>query len=451
MKTCIRLLSPIAIVAALSIGCTAAPPSEGSFAFVNVNVVPMDSESILENYTVVVRGTRIVEMGPAASITLPDGTTTIDGQGKYLMPGLAEMHGHIPPVDGTPASETYASNTLFLYVAGGVTTVRGMLGGQGHLDLRRKANSGEIVSPTLYLAGPSMHGSNVDSPEHARERVRAIKEEGWDLIKVHEALTPEEYNALAETAHEVGIRFGGHVTNEVSIVHAFAMGQETFDHMDGYLAHAHGDGESILPDRLAELVELTEASGAWVVPTISLLGSVWSVTPLETMQAYPEMAYVSKEQFDGWTSAYEATRSSENYNYDQLAGYIRDLKQILIALNRGGGRILLGSDAPQRFSVPGFSLQHEMAAMADGGMTPYEIYRTGTYNPGQYFQRSDTFGTVAVGRRADLVLLDADPLASIENFKLRSGVMVRGQWLSKTDIQRRLDEISASQAHNAQE
>lgn len=444
MNPLIRLLASLCAICAITVGCSSASsPSNSPIAFVNVNVVPMDSERILEGYTVVVKGTRVVELGPTGTIELPEDATLIDGQGKFLMPGLAEMHGHIPSLAGENPDTVYALNTLFLYVAGGVTTVRGMLGGSGHLDLRSRANSGRIISPTLYLAGPALHGGAVESPDQAREQVRKIHAEGWDLIKVHEGLTAEEYDRAAATAHEVGIRFGGHVTNEISIEHAVSLGQETFDHMDGVLEFAYGDGDQLDPVRAAEIVELLRSSGSWVVPTLSLMGSVWSVTPLETMQAYPELAYVSKAQVSGWTDQYNGTMASEGWSRDQFAGYLEDMKQLLGDMNHAGAGILLGSDAPQRFSVPGFSLRHEMAMMVAAGMSPYEIYVTGTRNPGTYFQRSDSFGTIAPGRRADLVLLNANPLESVDNFSDKAGVMVRGRWLPWEDIQSRLDEIAA--------
>ncbi|MGH9937262.1 MAG: amidohydrolase family protein, partial [Blastocatellia bacterium] len=160
-----------------------------SVAFVNVNVVPMDRERVIERQTVIVRDGRIAEIGPANKIKVPDGATRIDGTGKYLMPGLAEMHGHIPPPQ---APKEYTEAVLFLYVANGVTTVRGMLGAPNQLELRDKANRGEIVSPTLYLAGPSFNGNSVNSPEQAVSMVRQQKQEGWDLLKVHPGLTRDE-------------------------------------------------------------------------------------------------------------------------------------------------------------------------------------------------------------------------------------------------------------------
>src|SRR5690606_18233030 len=139
----------------------------------------------------------IVAVGPSADVTVPDGATVIDGSGLYLMPGLAEMHGHVPSAGG---NQQAVDETLFLYVAAGVTTVRGMLGYDGQLALRERAAADEVISPTLYLAGPSFSGNSVSSPEEAADMVRRQVAEGWDLLKIHPGLTRAEYDAVARAA-----------------------------------------------------------------------------------------------------------------------------------------------------------------------------------------------------------------------------------------------------------
>ena len=223
----------------------------------------MDREGTLDGYMVVVSKGRIVEMGPSASVDPPADATVIDASGKYLMPGLAEMHGHMPGGD-------LEEKVMFLYVANGVTTVRGMLGQDGHLALRARANAGEIVAPTLYMAGPSFNDGSVNSTEGAEERVRRQKREGWDLLKIHPGPTREEYDAMAVTAQEVGIRFGGHVPADVGLEHAILMGQETFDHLDGYIEYLDAFEGEVDENRLQRIVQLTRDARAWVVPTMVL-------------------------------------------------------------------------------------------------------------------------------------------------------------------------------------
>ena len=420
----------------------AAQSAPAAVAFTHVNVVPMDSERVLRDQTVLVEQGRIRLLGSAGEVEVPADITTVDGSGKYLMPGLAEMHGHMP---GGDAEEM----VMFLYVANGVTTVRGMLGQDGHMELRRKANAGEIVAPTLYLAGPSFSGGSVSSPEQAGQRVRTQKEQGWDLLKIHPGLTVPEYDAMAMTAHEVGIRFGGHVPADVGLEHAIQMGQETFDHLDGFIEYLNAFDEPIDRGSLEELVTMVKDAGSWVVPTLVL----WDVGIIgrgdaQTLATRPEMRYWPKrsipgaEGVDGWTRRRAASARRALADPDAADLWANNRLEVLKALADGGVGILMGTDSPQIFSVPGFSLHREMQAMAEAGMSPYEILVSGTRAVGEYFRRSDTFGTVAVGRRADLILLNTNPLDDVGNVADRAGVMVRGRWFSEGYIQERLDEIA---------
>ncbi len=409
-------------------------PPQRTTAFVNANVVPMDREGVLAEYTVVVSRGRIVDMGPSASVDPPADAMVIDAGGKYLMPGLAEMHGHMP---GGDLEET----VMFLYVANGVTTVRGMLGQDGHMALRARANAGEIVAPTLYMAGPSFNDGSVNSPEEAEARVRRQEREGWDLLKIHPGPTLDEYNAMAVTAQEVGIRFGGHVPADVGIEHAILMGQETFDHLDGYIEYLDAFEGEVDEDRLQYIVQLTRDAGAWVVPTMVL----WEVGIIgrgdaDELESYPEMRYWPSGQVWGWGNRQRAAASRTSP--ERAAQWTANRNQVLKALSDGGAGVLLGTDSPQIFSVPGFSIHREMKAMADAGMSAWEILVSGTRNVGEYFQRNDSFGTVAVGRRADLLLLNANPLSDLSNVADRAGVMFRGRWLPEEEIQRKLEEIA---------
>jgi imidazolonepropionase-like amidohydrolase len=410
-------------------------------AFVNVNVVPMDRERVIENQTVIVRDGRIAEIGPTNKIKVPDGATRIDGAGKYLMPGLAEMHGHIPPPN---APKAYTEAVLFLYVANGITTVRGMLGAPNQLELRDRANRGEIVSPTLYLAGPSFNGNSVNSPEQAVSMVRQQKQEGWDLLKVHPGLTRDEYDAMAKTAKEVGIRFAGHVPADVGIIHALEMGQETIDHVDGYIEYLNGDAGPVDEAKLADVVRRTKAAGAWIVPTMALWETLVGYTDLNTLAAMPELKYAPPQQVEQWKTAARNRLNQPNFDRKKVELIVTNRMRILKALHEGGVRILLGTDAPQQFSVPGYSIHREMAVMVKCGFTPYQIIHSGTKNVGEYFKSKDNFGTIEIGKGADLILVEGNPLKDVANIARRAGVMTRGRWLPESEIRKRLDAIAAS-------
>lgn len=446
MKTVSSILLIPIVMAALSCAPaeqTTVPNGDPVTAFVGVRVTPMDSEQVLENQTVLVSGDRIVAVGPSDETDVPDGAATIEGEGRYLMPGLAEMHGHVPAPD-QPRQLT--EDVLFLFVANGVTTVRGMQGADGQLDLRDEVNGGGIVGPNLYLAGPGFSGNSVGSPEEAAERVRDQATDGWHLLKVQGGLDVETYDAMAETAGQEGIRFGGHVPAEVGLAHAIAAGQETFEHLDGYAAYVAGD-EGILDEaRLEDIVGQTLDAGAWAVPTMALWEVLRGTLELEIVQGYAEARYMPPAMVEQWTGRVESARSAPNFDAAAADRLIANRMRILEALHAGGARILLGTDAPQVFSVPGFSIHREMERMIAAGMSPYEVIVAGTRNVGEYFQNEDAFGTIAPGQRADLILLDANPLEDVGNVRERAGVMVSGRWYPGAEIDERLQTIAASYA-----
>ena len=439
MRSAFRPFPALIVAAAL----TSAPPLPAQqaqiTAFVGASVIPMDRERTLENHTVIVRGDRIVEVGPAASVQIPAGAQRVEARGKFIIPGLAEMHGHVPPPN---APAQLIDNTLLLYVANGITTVRGMLGAPGQLDLRARANRGEVIAPTLYLAGPSFNGNSVNAPEQAAQMVREQKAAGWDLLKVHPGLTRDEFDAMARTAKEVGIDFAGHVPQEVGLLHALEMGQRTFDHLDGYMEYLNGSEGPIPEERLRDAARRTKAANAWVVPTMVLWETLMGVPELAELTAFPELRYMPENTVTQWTNAHRSRLANPQMNREAGRIMAENRKRLLDVMQDEGVGILMGTDAPQQFSVPGFSLHREMALMVEAGMTPYEVLTSGTVNVGRYFADKDRFGTIAAGQRADLIVLDANPLTDIGNVARSAGVMVRGRWIPKAEIDRRLGEIA---------
>jgi imidazolonepropionase-like amidohydrolase len=421
---------------------SAAQPDR-TVAFTNVSVVPMDSNRILPEHTVIVSADRIMVTGPAATTPVPDGALRVDGRDKYLMPGLAEMHGHIPP---PTAPKDFTDDVLFLYVANGVTTVRGMQGAPGQLELREAANRGDIIAPTLYLAGPAFSGNSVRTPEEAAARVHEQEVDGWDVLKVQGGLSREVYDAMAMTARTIGIPFGGHVPVAVGVTHALEMGQDTFDHLDGYAEHLNGLTQPVDEQALRQLVARTSRADASMVPTLVVWETLRGPVALESRTMLPELRYMPRSTVEQWTKALAKRLSDPEFNPAHAKQYIDNRLRILRALHSDGVPILLGSDAPQQFNVPGFSIHREMKRMLDAGMTPYDVIKSGTANVGQHFKSQDAFGTVAVGKRADLILLDANPLEDLANIERRSGVLVRGRWLPESEIQTRLGQIAERNA-----
>lgn len=443
MKTMFfRLLTSLLVTATVAAAATA--PAASTIAFVDVTVIPMDSERTLPRQTVIVKGDRIAELGATAVVKVPADAQRIDGAGKFLIPGLAEMHGHNPPVGSSPQ---YFETVFFLFVANGVTTVRSMLGFPGQLEWREKGRRGEIVAPSLYLAGPSFTGSGptaTRTPQQAVDRVRTQKAEGWDLLKIHPGLTFEVYDAVAKTAKEVGIEFSGHIPADVGLVRAIDRGQRTVDHLDGYIEHLDARVAPVAPAKLAEIVKKTRDTGTWVVPTMVLWETILGAAKADELAAFPELKYMPRQTVENWKASYGQKVNASNFNAAQAKQIAGNRKVVLKALADGGASIIFGTDAPQQYSVPGFSIHRELKAMKEAGMSNFAILQSATKNVGDYYKASDKFGMVAAGQRADLVLLTADPLADLGNVAKRAGVMVRGKWLSESDIQARLAKIAAA-------
>ncbi len=409
------------------------PSVEETTLFVNVTVLPMDGSGPIENARVLVMGDRIVSISKDLFLSH---VNLIDGTGKFLVPGLAEMHGHIP---GATRIDQNLEDLLFLYLANGVTTVRGMLGAPGQFELREKINRGEILGPTLYLGGPSFNGNSVSSPNQARRMVRDQAAAGWDFLKIHPGLTRAEYDAMADEATKLGMTWGGHVPQDVGLARALEAGQSTIDHLDGYDIYVNGVTTPLDQERLAEAVRMTLAAGAYVVPTNHLWETLLGLPEKNQLEAMEELKYVTpatrrqnRSRYPGQSSGQDLVDSRHNAT---------NRRQILKALFDAGAGILLGSDAPQLYSVPGFSAIREMEAMADAGLTPEAILWSGTAAVGEFFSDKDSFGTIAPGQRADLILLDKNPLEDIANMRRVAGVMVRGTWLSVEEIEARLAEI----------
>ena len=434
----ISILSGLAAVLAL----TGSADSAEAVAFVDVTVIPMDTERALPGQTVIVKGDRITEVGPKDKVAVPADARRIDGAGQFLIPGLAEMHAHNPPA-GAPV-EQFETN-FFLFVANGVTTARSMLGHDGQLAWKEKARSGGLVAPTLYLAGPSFSGGEM-TPDQAMQRVKAQKAEGWDLLKVHPGLKVETYEAMAKTAKEVGIEFSGHIPADVGLVRAIDLGQRTVDHLDGYIEHLQAQDAPVEPAKLAEIVKKTRDSGTWVVPTMMLWETIIGAAKAEELEALPELKYTPRQTVQSWRVSYRRKAFAPDFSA-QRAKQIADNRKVLLkALADGGVRILFGTDAPQQYSVPGFSIHREMRAMKEAGMSNFAILQSATKNAGDYYEAVDKVGQVAPGHRADLVLLSDNPLRGVENVAKRVGVMVRGRWIPEAAIQARLAQIAESAA-----
>jgi imidazolonepropionase-like amidohydrolase len=425
--------------------------------FRGVSVIPMDTEQVLPNQSVVVENGRISALGPASTVAEPAGATIVEGAGKFLIPGLAEMHAHIPTSDqGAEAVE----RTLFLYLAGGVTTIRGMLGHPSHLELRTRSESGEIVAPRIFTSGPSFSGQTAGSATAAAEMVRQQHTAGYDFLKLHPGLSRPVFDAVAAEADRLGVPFAGHVSAAVGVDRALEAGYASIDHLDGYVEALAGFGQGFVdansgffgfnlidrvdPSRIPVLARASAEAGVWNVPTQSLMESLASPTDPAEMARWPEMRYMPRQTVEQWVERKRDFMGDASYTPERAARYLQTRRQMILALHEAGAGLVLGSDAPQWWNVPGFSARRELEYMVTAGLTPYQALEMATRNPARYFGAADQWGTIAPGKSADLLLLDANPLEDITNLWRQAGVMAKGQWLPATEIQRRLDEIAAA-------
>jgi imidazolonepropionase-like amidohydrolase len=431
--------------------------AETGTAFVNVTVIPMDRERRLPAQTVLVRGDRIVEIGPVARVKVPDGGVRVDGRGKFLIPGLAEMHAHIP---GGQASDAMVERTLFMYVAGGITTVRGMLGHPRHLELRARAARGELLSPTIYTSGPSLNGNSIPDAAAAAKAALEQKEAGYDLLKIHPGVSREAFDTLAATARRIGMPFAGHVPEDVGIARALEARYATIDHLDGYLEAMLREGSPVSADqseffgmnlgehldesKLPALVEATRRAGVWNVPTQVLLENLTVAGSSQALARRPELRYVAPQDLAQWAAVRDGILAETNSTLESARRMIEMRRRLIKALHVAGAGLLLGSDAPQIYNVPGFSTHRELESLVASGLTPYQALETGTRKVATFFGTQKERGTIEKGKRADLILLDADPLADIRNTTRRSGVMVRGRWLPQAEIEKRLAEVATA-------
>lgn len=414
------------------------PSQESVVAFVDVNVIPMSRDGVLEHQTVIVRGNRIADIGPAAQVRAPAGATTVDGRGKYLMPGFAEMHGHLPNPNAGPE---LTENILFLYVANGVTTVRGMLGNTSHLELKARIARGELLGPRLWVPGPALGGNAASTPEVGRRMVEEQHAAGFDHLKIQERLARETYDTIVATAKRLGMRFVGHVPDEVGVYHVLQSGQSSIDHLDNYVETVGGP-DSANDQRIAQVVAATCAARAWTVPTLALWEVFLGMDDADALAARPEVRYMPQAMRANWTQQLTQTRANAPPVESRLAT-IALRGRILKALQTAGCPIAFGTDSPQLYSVPGFSIHREMRSMAAAGLTPQQILRAGTREVARYFGAEQEFGSVAAGQRADLILLTGNPLSDLANLARRAGVMVNGRWLPEPEIQARLERIAA--------
>jgi imidazolonepropionase-like amidohydrolase len=456
----------LAVLAVASMIGQAPPAGPAPVRFRHVSVVDVRAGTVRPDQDVTIRDGRIASVRPAANRDEP-GIRSIDASGKFLIPGLADMHVH-----------WYDERYIGLFVANGVTSVRQMWGGPTHLEWRTRIESGQLLGPRFSVASPIVDGPNPVWPgsivaadaDAASAIVGRMKGAGFDFVKVYSRLPRDAYFAIAKAAKANGIPYAGHVPNAISALEASDAGQLSIEHQTGILLAVSKDEErlraesvrlftggeanqGIDPGRRPSLRALSEAllstydpakasvlfarfarNGTWMSPTLTVLRAMSSLDdPRFTADA--RTRFMPKQIVDSWNPAKDprnATKTADDYALDRRV-YRRQL-EIVAAMNKAGVPIVAGTDVLNPFVFPGFSLHDELGLLVEAGLTPAEALRTATVNAATYLGTGKTSGTIEEGKTADLVLLDANPLDDIANTRRIAAVAARGRLLERAEI-----------------
>jgi imidazolonepropionase-like amidohydrolase len=438
----IHLVGAMLVLASLARAAdqAAKPPQPAStIAFVHSNVIPMDRERVLEDQTVVVVGDRIRRIGPASAVKVDAKARRIDATGKYLIPGMVDAHVHLQ------------SQTEFaLYLAKGVTTVFNLDGRPAHLRWRKQVADGEVLGPTIFTTGPIFHQKRT-----AEEDVRLVDEQavaGYDAVKIYNEVSKEEYPALIAEAKRNNLLLMGHVARGPGFATTLQSGQ-SIAHLEeivytNFNPKNDDDFDHIVFDesKIPATARQVKDAGVFVTATLNNFSLiVEQATDLATFLKNPELQYVSPWTLENFQPDNDRYKNRfEPRQYPILRNLLAIQRKLLKALSDEGVPLMAGTDATEVGPVAGFGLPHELEEFVQDGLTPYQALATATTNPARYFRQGGEFGTIEAGKRADVVLLDGNPLREISQTEKVAGVMVRGRWLDGAELKARLQAVPAA-------
>lgn len=421
------------------------PPPGAPLAIIGVTVLTMANAAPLADRTVIVREGRIAAIGPRRQMRVPRGAQTIDGRGRYLMPGLADMHVHLEYIEDP--------DVLKLFVASGVTTVRSMDGRPFILEWRERVRAGELVGPRIITAGPIIDGSPparednlaVADAASARAAVAAQAAAGYDFIKLYSNLSPEAYAAALGEARERRLRVAGHVARAVPLEAAVAS-QWSIEHLGDFASAVAAQGGSPTPawarralaapldsQRLDALARRLAATQVWVVPT-AIQQDRWLAPPatVQSWLAEPSIRHLPSSVLAQWRAPMERLSARmDDDDWALLERARRNRLAVIAALHRAGVRLAIGSDTPNPFVAMGASVHLELANFVAAGLSPADALEAATVDAARMLGLEVEQGTVEVGKRADLLLLARNPLDDSANASAIVGVVLGGRWFDE--------------------
>ncbi len=421
----------------------------------NVNVIPMTVENkVIENTTVVIVDNKISAIGGK----VPNDAMIIDGEGKWLIPGLIDMHVH-NLVDGSPGNNypTKGASIFFdnqdimlLYVANGVTTTFELSGRVEHFGQRNEIVKGDVTGPRIALAA-LIDGSNASrvatTPSEGRQAVRIAKGDGYEFIKVYSRLNIETYKAIVDEANKQGMKVVGHIPNAFE-----GKAEEAFVPHFGLVAHAEEfskQANEFTQEEAYKLARLAQENGSWVTPNLSNLVRIAAQgRSLDAVRDLPSFKYVHPLMQDKWITANQynqGTTPKRIAYYDELVDFHVKLVK---AFKELGVPMVAGTDAGTSGIVWGYSLHDELTLLVDAGLTTEETLAAATRLAATWLGIDDKVGTIEVGKFADLVLLDENPLLDINNTRKLSGVFFNGRWVDKSQIDIMLENLAKKNSEN---
>ena len=444
------------------------PPTQ-ALIFTNVNVVNMRDGSIAQGLTVVIKKGQITGVAKLGFVSPDHNIQIINANGKYMVPGLWDMHVHSAFV-----SPAWDEKVVYpLYIANGVTGARDMGGDPDVLESRRdRIESGALPGPHLVIAGPFLAAAKsdkqtiaVNTPEEARQAVDAVKKRGFDFVKIL-SVPRDSYFAIADEARKEKIPFVGHVPYSVSVREAVASGQSSIEHLSGVLlACSSREGEfraqglaalssrdyaayqklgpqimaTYDPVKAGALFLQLAQSNTWQVPTL-----VWTQANSRVddpdLLSDSRLKYVPASVRSQWDPAKLLANTSPDELTALKAEAARDL-ELVQTMHGAGVQFMAGSDGPDPYVIPGFSLHDELEWLVKSGFTPLQALQSATFNPAQFLGKMEKYGVVEPGHVADLLLLDENPLADIRNTRKIFGVVVNGKYYSHQDVDTMLQQV----------
>lgn len=465
-QAAVRLVTGIAVsLLCIAVAQPSPLPERRAVAITGVTVVDVTRGGPNSPRTVVIDNGRIVAIEPAQHARVPAQALRVDGGGRFLIPGLVDMHVHLFNLSSRRPPNDWS---FPLYIANGVTGVREMRGDAASMALvaqwRKALDAGEFAVPRILAAGIAVYGN---SPQDATGAVDAAAAAGADFIKVFSDVPVAHWRAVLAAAQGRALPVAGHVPAGVTLLEAAAAGQRSSEHlMQAYEACSTSEA-ALLAERHSlqgdALVALRDAQEARALAAFNpdLCGRVAKTLAATGQAQVPTLVLANEDSIDGGSLSadprWRYLRADERARWQKfLAGYSAQdaalarqrwpvAHRIVAAMHDAGASILAGTDAPMPGVYPGFSLHEEMALLVESGLTPRQALRAATLAPAEFLGIAATTGSVTVGKRADLVLLDADPTRNIRNSRRIFAVVLDGRLLRRADLDALLQEAASAQ------